>query len=78
MSIQSVGGSIATSWIYGDETELSLHPALTAEELEAARRSASQYLKEAEEYPSRADRVSRAQSLFKAATVVLALLKGGE
>lgn len=78
MSIQNVGGRVATSWIYGDETNPTLNPALTADELEAARRSASQYLKDAEDYPSREDRVSRAQALFKAATIALARLKGGE
>lgn len=78
MGITNVGYEVATKWIYGDDPKPTLHPHLTAEELEGARESASRYLKDADEYPPREDRTPRARSLFTAATVALALLKGGE
>lgn len=71
MGIINVGGDVATHWIYGDEKKPKLNPALTADELADAKRSAENYLSEAERYPSREDRVPRAQSLVKAVDAVL-------
>jgi hypothetical protein len=71
MGVINVGGDVARHWIYGDD-EPELHPALTTDELAAARRSAEHYLEEAERYPHREDRVPRARSLIEAVDAALA------
>ena len=71
MGIINVGGDAATHWIYGDEKKPWLNPALTASELADAKRSAERYLKEAEDYPSREDRVPRARTLVEAVDAAL-------
>ena len=71
MGIINVGGDAATHWIYGDGKKPWLNPALTAVELADAKRSAEHYLEEAEKYPSREDRVPRAQALVDAVDAAL-------
>ena len=73
MSVINVGGDVATHWLYGDD-EPKLNPALTADELVAARRSAEKFLEEAERYPHREDNLPRARSLIEAVGAALAAL----
>lgn len=65
MNIVNVGRQASTEWIYGDG-EPSLHPALTAEELRAAKDGAEEYLESAEMHPDiYGDRLPRAHSLLE-------------
>jgi hypothetical protein len=66
MGLVNVGGAVATEWIYGDDDDPTLNPALTAEELADAKLSAEHYLKQAERYPHREDRVPRVHALIAA------------
>lgn len=66
MHIINVGNQVAQDWIFGDAEELTLSPALTADELASAERSARGYLEQADEHPAiYGDRLPRAEAFLK-------------
>lgn len=66
MHIINVGHKVAQQWIYGDDKELVLHPALTAEEIADAKVGAEHYLVDAEQHPDiYGDRLPRAKTLLE-------------